>query len=90
MKFEYQSHWVKYQAQMKNDIFYLTKTYLKGQGHLNVKVKVTNIMLKRKEINFLSIVNVFVIYRIFLFCIRFTGLDESAEFNWNQSTMTVG
>ena len=26
----------------------------------------------------------------FLFCIRFTGLDELAEFNWNQSTMTVG
>ena len=26
----------------------------------------------------------------FLFCIKFTGLDELAELNWNQSTMTVG
>ena len=26
----------------------------------------------------------------FLFCIRFIWLDKLAEFNWNQSTMTVG
>ena len=28
-------------------------------------------------------------FAFFLFCIRFIWLDELAEFNWNQSTMTV-
>ena len=54
---------------MKNDIFYLTftsvclystKTYFKGQGHL--KVKSLNVKVKLKKINFLSTVEVFVIY----------------------------
>ena len=37
-------------------------------------------------------INSFTVGRVFSFqfCIRFTGLDELAEFNWNQSIMTAG
>ena len=57
---------LKSRSNLKNDTFeltftsecldlYSTKTYLESQGHLKVNVK-------QNEINFLSIVNVFVIY----------------------------
>ena len=45
---------------------------LKGQGHLKVKVKFTQYQNQIKEINFLSNVNVFVIY----------VLHEWYTFNW--------
>ena len=38
----------------------------------------------------ISTMSVLKSFAFFLFCIRFTGLDELAEFNWDQSTMSVG